>query len=44
MTGAAMAALCVSGVPSTDTDIVQAKTFLKGTLVAAAVPSTPCSG
>ncbi|MET7391664.1 hypothetical protein ACFYPT_40980 [Streptomyces sp. NPDC005529] len=34
MTGAAMAALCVSGVPNTDTDIVQAKTFLKGKLVA----------
>ncbi|EGE41241.1 hypothetical protein GTY83_09280 [Streptomyces sp. SID4928] len=35
MTGAAMAALCVSGVPSTDTDVVQAKNFLKGKLVAA---------
>ncbi|MFJ3895515.1 hypothetical protein [Streptomyces sp. NPDC090083] len=35
MTGAAMAALCVSGVPSTDTDIVQAKAFLKSKLVAA---------
>ncbi|MFJ8006208.1 prenyltransferase/squalene oxidase repeat-containing protein [Streptomyces fagopyri] len=34
MTGAAMAALCVSGVPNTDTDIVQAKAFLKGKLVA----------
>lgn len=34
MTGAAMAALCGSGVPSTDTDIVQAKAFLKGKLVA----------
>ncbi|MFF9572944.1 hypothetical protein [Streptomyces sp. NPDC014685] len=34
MTGAAMAALCVSGVPNTDTDIVQAKNFLKGKLVA----------
>ncbi|MFQ6141879.1 hypothetical protein ACLMNJ_02215 [Streptomyces seoulensis] len=34
MTGAAMAALCVSGVPSTDTDVVQAKNFLKSTLVA----------
>lgn len=34
MTGAAMAALCVSGVPNTDTDIVQAKTFLKNKLVA----------
>ncbi|MBV2356721.1 hypothetical protein KUM39_20470 [Streptomyces sp. J2-1] len=34
MTGAAMAALCVSGVPATDTDIVQAKAFLKGKLVA----------
>ncbi|SCD61173.1 hypothetical protein [Streptomyces sp. OspMP-M43] len=34
MTGAAMAALCVSGVPSTDTDVVQAKNFLKGKLVA----------
>ncbi|MFJ3906033.1 hypothetical protein [Streptomyces sp. NPDC090025] len=30
MTGAAMAALCVSGVPNTDTDVVQAKDFLKG--------------
>lgn len=35
MTGAAMAALCVSGVPNTDTDVVQAKNFLKGKLVAA---------
>lgn len=35
MTGAAMAALCVSGVPNTDTDIVQAKAFLKSRLVAA---------
>lgn len=34
MTGAAMAALCASGVPNTDTDIAQAKTFLKGKLVA----------
>ena len=34
MTGAAMAALCVSGVPSTDPDIVQAKAFLKTKLVA----------
>ncbi|MEZ7002271.1 hypothetical protein [Streptomyces sp. AD55] len=34
MTGAAMAALCVSGVPHTDTDIVQAKAFLKSKLVA----------
>ncbi|MYS09414.1 hypothetical protein GTW71_23945, partial [Streptomyces sp. SID6041] len=33
MTGAAMAALCVSGVPNTDTDVVQAKNFLKGKLV-----------
>ncbi|MFF8732329.1 hypothetical protein ACF073_38585 [Streptomyces sp. NPDC015171] len=33
MTGAAMAALCVSGVPNTDTDVVQAKDFLKGKLV-----------
>ncbi|MFF8833488.1 hypothetical protein [Streptomyces sp. NPDC015131] len=33
MTGAAMAALCASGVPSTDTDVVQAKNFLKGKLV-----------
>ncbi|MEV7242860.1 prenyltransferase/squalene oxidase repeat-containing protein [Streptomyces sp. NPDC093248] len=33
MTGAAMAALCVSGVPNTDTDIVQAKAFLKSKLV-----------
>ncbi|MEW5353144.1 hypothetical protein [Streptomyces sp. 16-176A] len=33
MTGAAMAALCVSGVPDTDTDVVQAKNFLKSTLV-----------
>ncbi|MEO3973728.1 hypothetical protein [Streptomyces sp. CAU 1734] len=35
MTGAAMAALCVSGVPNTDTDVVQAKNFLKGKLVSA---------
>ncbi|MEU3618895.1 hypothetical protein ABZ725_42225 [Streptomyces sp. NPDC006872] len=34
MTGAAMAALCVSGVPNTDTDLVQAKAFLKSKLVA----------
>ncbi|MFH9367597.1 hypothetical protein ACH4K8_18190 [Streptomyces anulatus] len=34
MTGAAMAALCVSGVPNTDTDVVRAKNFLKGKLVA----------
>ncbi|MGN5632230.1 hypothetical protein [Streptomyces sp. AC154] len=33
MTGAAMAALCVSGVPDTDTDIAQAKAFLKSKLV-----------
>lgn len=33
MTGAAMAALCVSGVPNSDTDVVQAKNFLKGKLV-----------
>ncbi|RPK68233.1 hypothetical protein EES43_02155 [Streptomyces sp. ADI96-02] len=33
MTGAAMAALCVSGVPQTDSDVVQAKNFLKGKLV-----------
>ncbi|MGP3757119.1 hypothetical protein B046DRAFT_04695 [Streptomyces sp. LamerLS-316] len=33
MTGAAMAALCVSGVPGTDTDISQAKAFLKSKLV-----------
>ncbi|MFF3653578.1 hypothetical protein ACFYXV_33690 [Streptomyces sp. NPDC002181] len=33
MTGAAMAALCVSGVPNTDTDVVQAKNFLKAKLV-----------
>lgn len=33
MTGAAMAALCVSGVPNTDADIVQAKAFLKSKLV-----------
>ncbi|MFJ3926037.1 hypothetical protein [Streptomyces sp. NPDC090022] len=32
MTGAAMAALCVSGVPGTDADVVQAKNFLKGKL------------
>ncbi|MFJ9245602.1 hypothetical protein [Streptomyces sp. NPDC101776] len=35
MTGAAMAALCVSGVPNTDTDVVQAKAFLKSKLIAA---------
>ncbi|MFF9512410.1 hypothetical protein ACF1BU_38100 [Streptomyces sp. NPDC014724] len=34
MTGAAMAALCVSGVPNTDADVVRAKNFLKGKLVA----------
>ncbi|RMB81079.1 hypothetical protein [Streptomyces shenzhenensis] len=34
MTGAAMAALCVSGVPNTDTDIVEAKGFLKSKLIA----------
>jgi len=34
MTGAAMAALCVSGVPNTDPAIAQAKAFLKGKLVA----------
>ncbi|MGV9323278.1 hypothetical protein [Streptomyces sp. NPDC003660] len=34
MTGAAMAALCVSGVPNTDADIAQAKAFLKGKLIA----------
>ncbi|MDX3179700.1 hypothetical protein PV334_00245 [Streptomyces sp. ME02-7008A-1] len=33
MTGAAMAALCVSGVPNTDADITQAKAFLKSKLV-----------
>lgn len=33
MTGAAMAALCVAGVPNTDADVVQAKTFLKSKLV-----------
>ncbi|MFF4873003.1 hypothetical protein [Streptomyces sp. NPDC000961] len=33
MTGAAMAALCTSGVPNTDTDVVQAKNFLRGKLV-----------
>lgn len=32
MTGAAMAALCVSGVPNTDADVVQGKNFLKGRL------------
>ncbi|MFJ4905096.1 hypothetical protein ACIQCR_13535 [Streptomyces sp. NPDC093249] len=35
MTGAAMAALCASGVSGTDTDVVQAKNFLKGKLVSA---------
>ncbi|MEU6476852.1 hypothetical protein ABZ858_08140 [Streptomyces sp. NPDC047017] len=34
MTGAAMAALCVSGVPATDTGITHAKAFLKSKLVA----------
>ncbi|OPF75998.1 hypothetical protein VT50_0224220 [Streptomyces antioxidans] len=34
MTGAAMAALCVSGVPNTDTDIAQARAFLKSKLIA----------
>ncbi|MFJ2738903.1 hypothetical protein ACIO3O_04470 [Streptomyces sp. NPDC087440] len=33
MTGASMAALCVSGVPNTDPDILQAKAFLKAKLV-----------
>lgn len=33
MTGASMAALCVSGVPNTDPDIVQAKAFLKSKLI-----------
>ncbi|MFD6426325.1 hypothetical protein [Streptomyces sp. NPDC060198] len=35
MTGAAMAALCSVGVPNTDTDITQAKAFLKSKLVPA---------
>jgi hypothetical protein len=35
MTGAAMAALCASGVPRTDTGIVRATAFLKSKLVAA---------
>lgn len=35
MTGAAMAALCVSGVANTDTDITQAKAFLKSKLIPA---------
>ncbi|TGZ14182.1 hypothetical protein DV517_56650 [Streptomyces sp. S816] len=34
MTGAAMAALCTSGVPNTDSGIVRAKAFLKSKLVA----------
>ncbi|MFB7134775.1 hypothetical protein ACFCZY_24605 [Streptomyces sp. NPDC056237] len=34
MTGAAMAALCASGVPTTDVGVVRAKNFLKGKLVA----------
>ncbi|MEV8451651.1 hypothetical protein AB0467_06135 [Streptomyces sp. NPDC052095] len=33
MTGAAMAALCVSGVPATDPDVVEARAFLKNKLV-----------
>ncbi|WP_066952861.1 hypothetical protein [Streptomyces lushanensis] len=33
MTGASMAALCASGVPNTDSDITQAKAFLKSKLV-----------
>ncbi|MFI0980607.1 hypothetical protein ACH4SP_26810 [Streptomyces sp. NPDC021093] len=33
MTGASMAALCVSGVAKTDPDILRAKAFLKGKLV-----------
>lgn len=33
MTGASMAALCVSGVPNTDPDILQAKAFLKSKLI-----------
>ncbi|MFI1827494.1 hypothetical protein ACH41E_13745 [Streptomyces sp. NPDC020412] len=35
MTGASMAALCASGVPNTDPDVVQARTFLKNKLDAA---------
>ncbi|MEU1292846.1 hypothetical protein ABZ439_10485 [Streptomyces sp. NPDC005840] len=34
MTGAAMAALCVSGVPNTDAAVVRAKAFLKSKLIA----------
>ncbi|MFB6817460.1 prenyltransferase/squalene oxidase repeat-containing protein [Streptomyces sp. NPDC056347] len=34
MTGAAMAALCVSGVPATDPDIAEAKAFLKNKIIA----------
>ncbi|MFI9600182.1 hypothetical protein ACIHCX_09930 [Streptomyces sp. NPDC052043] len=34
MTGAAMAALCVSGVPNTDAGVIKAKAFLKSKLVA----------
>lgn len=33
MTGASMAALCVSGVPNTDPDILQARAFLKSKLI-----------
>ncbi|MER7763948.1 hypothetical protein [Streptomyces sp. NPDC097619] len=33
MTGAGLAALCASGVPATDADVVQAKNFLKSKLV-----------
>ncbi|SBU92366.1 hypothetical protein YW5DRAFT_03961 [Streptomyces sp. Ncost-T6T-1] len=33
MTGASMAALCASGVPNTDPDILQAKAFLKSKLI-----------
>ena len=44
MTGAAMAALCVAGVPNTDTDVVQAKNFLKGKLVNASGAFTSMFG
>ncbi|MEU5161645.1 hypothetical protein AB0G74_18830 [Streptomyces sp. NPDC020875] len=33
MTGAAMAALCTSGVPNTDPDVVAARTFLANSLI-----------
>ncbi|MFF6973892.1 MULTISPECIES: prenyltransferase/squalene oxidase repeat-containing protein [Streptomyces] len=44
MTGASMAALCAAGVPATDPDIVQARTFLKTKLVNASGAFTAMYG